>query len=203
MDTTEIEPRIGRAGLKLPGDFVELARQPLDEYSVVDFFHTLWELNDLDPSTEHPYDGQTYKPRPYSHELVLPAETNKALVVVRGSFQLRDKNDIDYEKRRDSERSSHNRLGVTYGTEEHAILMPPDELGQFVPQLSTRLNHVSGGSHTPKAEVNWQGQFISEHSFEPEVDTAEIPVPEYWRQKRQMMSRFLGDMLLETLDFLS
>ena len=207
METPETEGQetefiVGREGLKLPSVDYDGEGRRLSEITVLDFFHKLWELNGKDPKTEYPFDGARYKPKPYSHELVLPGTEDSVLTVIRGDYRLRDSKEVEYDTVRDETRQGYDRWGVTYGTEKHSILLPPKELGEFVPFITVTQDHRRGGNGMGSGiSVTWQTQGVREKDHE--ADISQPDVQEYWRQTRENYSRFIGSIIKETVEFLS
>ena len=77
---TELVLAVGRNGIKVPE--IEIDDRTDAVWQVGRFFHNLWKANGLDEDDE--YDrGER---RPYLNELVVPADVDKPLVVVRGQY---------------------------------------------------------------------------------------------------------------------
>jgi hypothetical protein len=145
----------GRSGLKIPNLEADLWHGRLWARSPLIFFHSLWKANGLDPSTE--YEGSYQRgPRPYSHELVVPADAEKPLTVIRGSFVPRDSQaiarDSDYNDRRWAE---YERPQTTTGSEVHTIAVPPTELSPMAVRWSVEHIHTTGGYSNGWS--NWDG----------------------------------------------
>jgi hypothetical protein len=206
---SEVEYFNGRGGLLVPTLEAAKDRSELDDPSVLRFFHKLWELNGKDISTDE-YDGSVYRGKPYSHEFVLPAVDDKPLIVIRGTWKPKDSALLNYEMRRDSERRPSN-LGVEKGLEQHSVLLPPEQMGEFVPFVEIKDTHYyySGGSGRNRSGIylSWHNDSMSDLDFGPdisEVGTEELSVQEYGRQLRENYSKFIGDTVLkETIALLS
>jgi len=121
----------GRNGLLIPQ--IEIPSDANGSDFARRFFHDLWQANGYPVS----YDAN------YSHELVVPATTDKPLVSIRGSYEPTSKENRGAQVGR----ISHSYGGpydkpritdedITLGTERHSILLPPTDgslqWGKFV-----------------------------------------------------------------------
>ena len=113
----------GRGGLHMPLlECLTVHSTEFNEYSVLDFFHKLWNLNGFDTETLDRF----YNPRAYEHELVIPAAGDKPTTVIRGTYRPNP----------NYARTKRGFTPDTRGTETHQLLLPPHQVGQFHTFLS-------------------------------------------------------------------
>ena len=156
----------GRNGITIPEFYIDKERSAPRQ--IGQFFHRLWQVNGFNN-----YEYARGERQPYLHELVVPAEADKPLVVVRGQYTTTSSR--QRQNNRDSN-ARYNRLDnsggfgqidesvVTVGTEEHSVLLPPASGSlAWLTLLSYRHQH-QGGSHLidssqmPEPTIRFMGQ---------------------------------------------
>lgn len=146
---TELAFTTGRNGIKVPevriGDGREAAVQ------VGWFFGRLWKLNDIGEDDEYAREVN----KPYLHELVVPPEADKPLVVVRGQYIPTTEHQRRNNVRNNALYNRYDNSGgfgtidervVTVGTEECKILIPPTDKTLDWDALLTYTYSYRGGS---------------------------------------------------------
>lgn len=197
----------GRGGIRIP--VFERGDRPLHGYDVIKYFHKLWELNGFDPSTEAHY-SQRRKPKEYAHELVLPAESDKPLVVIRGSFRPAPPEQIQRQKWENEILPAQSSTEVKTGWEQHQILVPPDSVGQFEERVAVAYTHSYGtsfggaSSFSDTVSVSVEGQSINKSDFYNYEDTAGALDLEAKRDAMEAgYSQALEQVIARAIDILS
>ncbi len=147
-DRTELALTVGRNGIQVPE--VAIDDRTDAAWQVGRFFHKLWKANGFGEDDE--YDrGER---RPYLNELVVPADADKPLVVVRGQYTQTSFRQRQNDMRSNIRHNTWDNSGgfgrvdehvVTVGVEEHSILVPPtDGTLKWSPLLLYRYSHKGG-----------------------------------------------------------
>jgi hypothetical protein len=155
---TELALTVGRNGIKVPE--IEIDDRIDAAWRVGQFFHNLWEANGLGEDNE--YDrGER---RPYLNELVVPADADKPLVVVRGQYTQTSSRQRQNDMRGNVQHNAWDDSGgfgrvdedvVTVGVEEHSILVPPtDGTLEWSSLLSYRYSHKGGARLINSRQMN-------------------------------------------------
>jgi hypothetical protein len=88
--------------------------------------------------------------------LVIPADAEKPLTVIRGQFVPRDRHDIDRDVDYNNRRwADYERPSTTTGSELPEIAEPPQELGPMAVRWSVEKTHTTGGYSNGWS--NWDG----------------------------------------------
>lgn len=192
---------VGRGGLRIP--MYEWAGHTQTDYRFIDFFQRLWKLNGYD--TAENFRKGYHESKAFSHELAIPATTDKPITILRASYVPEDKNEVEFRERLSHERAQWGQWSsVDVGVEEYGIYVLPPELGPLVPLLDVRYSHQHGGSGNQRdygPSICRLGIPQSEHKFRPEDMT--LPVQDIKRITRDNYSQHMQQLMAETVEFLS
>lgn len=205
VDTETVPVEVGRSDLKIP--VIEWETRTDYRYftqNVLSFFRELWKANGLPPNTTDVYRRPEYD-KPYNNQLVIPAEADKPLIVIEGSYTPRDGKEIERERIINDHRSmGHHRDGgwrsdpdpVVVGYERHGIYTPPESLGRMVPLLTVSSDF---GRHQPPI-VNGPSDRIYPPSFvSPSPDKS---FEDAQREQATAFNDMLRTVLDETIEYL-
>lgn len=173
----------GRGGLLLPD--IEW-RSGYGSVSVVDFFRRFWVANSDKPES-HYYDAYgrfvvSSLDTP-GHEVVLPAEGDKPLVVVRSSFTP---------KIIKMHQVNLSAVSPNEGTEKHQVLVPPSAPGPFTVYAEV----------TDTRDVLFEGQWQYVRTDTPEL--ADMPDDENrWKAAEALHEKRLQGALTSIVELLS
>ncbi len=196
QETDQAQYVVGREGLKIP----VVTGVGNEGINVVNFFRSMWELNGFEFSRDE--YGRVVEERRFGHELVIPGDRDHSLVVLKGSYDPRKQEEIDYESRRHREQAEWGRVQpTTLGYERHGVYVPPASLGQFLPYVKVEYRHETGSSLGDRVAVTHQGSCLREGDFYPEDDTR--IVHEKWEEARTKYAAHLAGVLSKTVEFLS
>ncbi len=202
-DTDQIAFTVGRGGLKIPQLPTTKGRQS-SPGDVLEFFQNLWVINDIGEEDDYcNFRVESLQ----DAEIVLPAEANKPLVVIRGLYKATN-NEEQIRQKIANERRSYSDNIVTVGHEEHSILTPPCAMGPFDRWLGVRSANEHGSrssgfdDHGPY--VDFRGEPLSLLNAGPSLKEAvTMGHTAVYEARRQNFSSAIRQALEQTAELLA
>lgn len=196
----------GRGGVMLPNYEWRDGDAPYQMDNFRNFFHAFWEANgvELVTSKKSSYDRSTEQV-PMLEELVLPADGDKPLTVVRASYTPRLQSAINYDRESDRRRNDYEQWGVSLGTEKHQLLIPPvDGAKPFDAVLSLKEEHRTGRTRDNQSGVRlmWQGKDVFARDYEAEREQFE-DVRNWHTASSESVAQGLQPILQEIIEYIS